>query len=141
MATLERRRATRALAASTAVRTTAACAAAVALLLQLILAPPLAMRMLVGRAFAAWPAAYCIGASAERPSAPADHPGSPASPRDHDSCPVCQSHAAPLGPVAIKLALRELNVSWWQFQSLVAATPAWVRPIRLYSSRAPPIST
>jgi hypothetical protein len=80
-----------------------ALVATVALLVQMLLAPPLAMRMLSGPA--AWPTALCTATPSDRSVDPVHHQSPPAFPHDHDDCPLCRSSSVALGlPVAVYLA-------------------------------------
>lgn len=120
-----------------AMRSAAAFVAAAAIFLQLILAAPLEMRMLLGADVAAWPFALCAMRSAGGTSDPA--PASPpASPHDHYNCPVCQSHAVPLGILAGGTRIFVASTSWRPWLQNDVPAPAPTRPFRLYGSRAPP---
>ena len=113
-------------------RTTAGFLAVAALLLQLFAVPDLAMRMLSGLSFAGWSTALCASGSGQ--------PGhSPGLPHDHDTCPVCQTHAVPLGLAAAAILLLAPPVRWRRLDWVTTPTPVRARPFRLYRSRAPPI--
>jgi hypothetical protein len=111
-------------------RTAAGFLAVVALLLQLFVAPDLAMRMRSALSFDGW-SALCASSTGQP-----GHP--PALPHDHDTCPVCQTHAVPLGLVAAAILLLAPATPWRRPDWRTTATPLRARPFRLYRSRAPP---
>ncbi len=122
----------------TAVRAATAFVVASALLLQLVAMPPLAMRMLSGFNLGGWPVAFCSSGSAQPTSGPAHQPRLPASPHDHDGCPLCQNHSVPLAPIAVWMVTIAVIRSrrWLHCGRLI--TPVAIAAFRLYSARAPP---
>jgi hypothetical protein len=122
-------------AARNATRPVAAFVAAAAMLLQLVLAAPLEMRMLAASGLTGWPAALCAMRSAGGVPDPARPP---ISPHDHDNCPVCLGHAAPVGILAGATRLFVASTNWRPWVLAAVATPEPSRPFRLYGSRAPP---
>ncbi len=122
----------------TAVRAMTAFVAAAASLLQLFVMPPLAMRMLSSLTSGGWPVALCSRGPAERSSAPAHQPQLPASPHDHDGCPLCQCHSVPLAVIAVVIVILALTTGWRWLRRAMLVIPVPSAPFRLYSSRAPP---
>jgi hypothetical protein len=122
----------------TAVRATAAFGAAAALLVQLFVMPPLAMRMLSSLTSGGWPVALCSRGPVERTDAPTHQPQLPAAPHDHDGCPLCQSHSVPLAIIAVGVVILGATTSWRWLRRAMLVMPAPSAPFRLYSSRAPP---
>jgi hypothetical protein len=119
-------------------RAAAALVAAFAILMQLMLAPPLLLRM---AADAAWLAAIPTSHAgvAPGPVADAGEPGQPALPaHDHAHCVLCQSHLVPLLAVAVALPL--IVAACWRLatQAAGAAMPRGRRRFESYASRAPP---
>jgi Protein of unknown function (DUF2946) len=133
-----RERAARGVGTGSATRTTVAVLAAVALLLQLLVMPPLAMRMMGSHASTGRSVALCTSGSGEQASSPANQPRQPASTHDHNTCPLCQSHPVPLALLAVAIALLAATTRWRRLGQLTLALPAPAWPFRLYSSRAPP---
>jgi hypothetical protein len=122
----------------TAVRAMAAFVAAAALLLQLFVMPPLAMRMLSSLTSGGWSVVLCSGGPAERSSAPAHQPQLPASPHDHDGCPLRQCHSVPLAVIAVVILILAVTTSWRWLRPVMLIIPVPSAPFRLNSSRAPP---
>jgi hypothetical protein len=125
-------------AARGAVRPVAAFAVAAAMLLQLVLAAPLAMRMLPGTTSAAWPVVLCAMRAADGTSDHARMPSLPVSPHDHFGCPVCQGNAVPPGILAGAGQFLIPTSSERPWLRAAVPPPAPARPFRLYGSRAPP---
>jgi hypothetical protein len=121
--------------ASAAVRTIAAFVAATAMLLQLFLAAPLAMRMPPEAGSTAWPVVLCGMRSS---GGAADPARTPVVPHQHDDCPVCQSNSMPLGILAGAMLLFVVAATCRRYLWTAVVAPAPARPFRLYGSRAPP---
>jgi hypothetical protein len=124
----------------TVIRAVSCSVVTFALLWQLVLAPPLAMLMLASPSLPGWSVALCTAGSTDRPSLPAHAPGLPAAPHNHDSCPLCQCHAAPLGLINVTILLPAAATHWQPLQWASTATSAPEQQFRLYSSRAPPFA-
>jgi hypothetical protein len=124
--------------AEAALRTGAAVVVAAALLLQVLVTPPLAMRMLSGLAQGAWSSVLCTSSDRARTDAPARAPQLPASPHHHDTCLLCQSHPASLGLIAVAVFALAAAGTWhraaWTWRS--GATPPLL--FGAYRPRAPP---
>jgi hypothetical protein len=121
-----------------AARPLTGAAVAAALLLQLFVMPPLAMRMLSAMTAGGLPAALCASVSSARLPAPEQPSQPPALPRAHDLCPLCQSHSVPLSPIPVGIVIVALITSWRWVRRAALAMPAPAAPFRLYSARAPP---
>ena len=114
----------------------AAFAVAVGLLLNLILAPPLAMRMLSEQASTGWPA-LCASGSAGHASAPTRQ--LPGTPHDHSTCPLCQCHLIPMAVIAVVLSVFAVAMCGQRSVQVTLALAPPARPFWLYSPRAPPL--
>jgi hypothetical protein len=121
-----------------AVRTIAAFAVAACMLLQLVLAAPLAMRVPASFYLAGWPVELCAMRSAGGTTDPAREPRPPVSPHGHYGCPICQNHAVPMGILAGEMLLFIVATKWWRWLRPAVTTLLPTRPFRLYSPRAPP---
>lgn len=122
--------------AGAATRMAAGGVVGVALLLQLLLVPPLMLRMASSIAPSLWPMSLC---AATNTSGPTQFPEQPLPPHHHDMCPLCQSHPVPLGLVVAAVILICLIGRW-----VLAVWPRRCghRPavqFRPYSPRAPPV--
>lgn len=120
-------RTARARAAGTALPL-AGVAAACLLLLQAVLAPPLAMRMLASAA-SEWHVALCGGA---------DRTGKPVTSHHHEACPLCQGHPASSGTLAAVTLASPAVITGSGAPSAGLGSVAPTRPFRLYRSRGPP---
>jgi len=131
-------RAARVTLGGTEVRALAHVVVAAALLLQLLMMPPLAMRMLSGVTSSNWPATLCASSSSARTSVPLPYSPLPASSHDQDGCPLCQSHSVPLAPLVAGMVIVVLITRWRWLHGTTVVILAPSTPFRLYSSRAPP---
>jgi hypothetical protein len=124
--------------AGAALRVGAAVVVAAALLLQLLVTPPLAMRMLSGLAQGAWPSVLCTSDGPARTGAPAREPQLPGSPHHHDTCLLCQGQPVALGLIAVAVIALAAAGGWrraeWTWR-MVAAPPLL---FGTYRPRAPP---
>jgi hypothetical protein len=99
------------------------------------------MRMSAEAGASGWPVTLCA-MRYDRSSPDRTHiPPPPPSPRDHFSCPLCQSHAVPLAILAGAISIVIVGPRWtrWRWAIVTETVPS--RPFRLYGSRAPPVLT
>ena len=114
----------------------AAFAVAVTLLLNLIVTPPLAMRMLSDQVSTGWPVALCANGSAGHPDAPTNR--LPGTSHDHGTCPLCQCHLIPFAIIAVAVSMSAAALCSQQSRHVALAQQPLAPPFRLYSPRAPP---
>ncbi len=120
-------------------RTIATFVVAAAVLLQSVLAAPLALRMLAGTDDV-WAIPLCTGESIGGAVAPARGPQPPACPHNR-YCPVCLSHGAPLAILPGIAFVLKTNRVWRRYVWIAVRQAVTGRLFHGYESRAPPILT